>query len=41
VKSGDTLSGIAARFATTVKAIKVANGLRDNLIRTGQVLVIP
>jgi LysM repeat protein len=41
VRSGDTLSGIAARFGTTVKKIKVANGLTSNLIRTGQVLIIP
>jgi LysM repeat protein len=41
VKSGDTLSAIAARFATTVKKLKVANGLTTNTIRPGQVLVIP
>jgi LysM repeat protein len=41
VKSGDTLSAIATRFGTTVKKIKVANGLTSNVIRTGQVLVIP
>ena len=41
VRSGDTLSGIATRFDTTVKKIKVANGLTSNTIRIGQVLVIP
>lgn len=42
VRSGDTLSGIAARFGTTVKAITDANGILDpRLIRVGQVLVIP
>jgi LysM repeat protein len=41
VRSGDTLSGIAATFGTTVKAIKAANGLSGNVIRPGQVLVIP
>jgi LysM repeat protein len=41
VRSGDTLSGIAARFGTTVKKIKVANGLTSNAIRPGQVLLIP
>jgi LysM repeat protein len=41
VRSGDTLSGIASRFGTTVKKIKVANGLTSNAIRPGQVLVIP
>ena len=41
VRSGDTLSGIAATFGTTVKAIKAANGLTSNVIRPGQVLAIP
>ena len=39
VKSGDTLSGIAARYGTTVSALKSANGIKDaNLIYPGQVL---
>jgi len=42
VQRGDTLSGIAAKFGTTVAAVKVANGIKDpRLIRVGQVLVIP
>jgi LysM repeat protein len=41
VKSGDTLSGIASRYGITVKALKAANGLKDNIIHVGQVLVIP
>ena len=42
VKPGDTLSGIAARFNTTVKAIQAANNIADpRVIRSGQVLVIP
>jgi LysM repeat protein len=42
VKSGDTLSAIAARFGTTVKAIQDLNDIKDpSLIRTGQVLKIP
>lgn len=42
VKSGDTLSGIAARFGTTVEAITAANGITNpRLIRVGQVLTIP
>ena len=42
VQSGDTLSGIAARFGTTVAAIADANGIADRrLIRVGQVLIIP
>ncbi len=42
VRRGDTLSGIAARFGVTVRALKAANGITDAaLIRPGQVLVIP
>ena len=41
VRSGDTLSAIATRFNTTVKKIKVANGLTSNTLRIGQVLAIP
>jgi LysM repeat protein len=42
VKPGDTLSGIAARFGTTVAAIVKLNGITDpRLIRSGQVLKIP
>jgi LysM repeat protein len=41
VKHGDTLSSIAAAYGTTVKKLKKANGLTSNLIRVGQVLVIP
>lgn len=41
VRSGDTLSSIATRYDTTVRRIKRANGLTDNTIRPGQVLVIP
>jgi LysM repeat protein len=41
VKSGDSLSTIAAKFHTTVSKIKKANGLRSDLIRIGQVLKIP
>lgn len=42
VKSGDTLSAIASRFGTTVKAIADANNIPDpNLIFVGQVLRIP
>lgn len=42
VKPGDTLSGIAARFGTTVAAIVKLNGIKDpRLIRSGQVLKIP
>lgn len=42
VVSGDTLSGIALRFDTTVQAIAEANHIADvNLIYVGQELVIP
>lgn len=41
VKSGDSLSTIAAKYHTTVSKIKKTNGLRSDLIRIGQVLKIP
>lgn len=42
VVRGDTLSGIALRFDTTVQAIARANHIADvNLINVGQELVIP
>jgi len=42
VQAGDTLSTIAKRFGTTVKAIVEANGIADpNLIGEGQELIIP
>ena len=42
VKSGDTLSGIASKYGTTVNAIASANGISNpNLIYAGQVLTIP
>lgn len=42
VKSGDRLSDIAARHGTTVAQIASANSISNvNLIRTGQVLMIP
>ena len=41
VVSGDTLSGLAARYGTTVKAIMDANGLTSTVLRIGQPLTIP
>jgi LysM repeat protein len=41
VKSGDTLSGIARREHTTVKALRSANNLVTDRIRVGQKLKIP
>lgn len=39
VRSGDTLSGIAARYGTTVAALAAANGIANpNLIYVGQVI---
>lgn len=41
VKSGDSLSAIAARTGSSVSAIKSANGISGTLIRPGQSLTIP
>ncbi|MCZ6674137.1 MAG: LysM peptidoglycan-binding domain-containing protein [Verrucomicrobia bacterium] len=41
VVSGDTLSRIAKDFNSTVNDIKVANGLRSDIIQLGQRLTIP
>ena len=42
VRRGDTLSGIAAEFGTTVKKLKALNGIKDaSLLRIGQVLELP
>lgn len=41
VVAGDTLSGIANRFQTTVSAIQSANNLSSDRIFVGQVLQIP
>ena len=45
VQSGDTLSGIASRFGSSVNAIWQSNrttiGANPNLIRPGQRLYIP
>ncbi len=41
VQAGDTLSGIAARFGTTVDALVAANGISNpSLIRIGQTLTV-
>ncbi|GIN69680.1 D-gamma-glutamyl-meso-diaminopimelic acid endopeptidase CwlS [Bacillus sp. J14TS2] len=40
VVSGDTLSGIAAKYGTTVSKLKSQNGLSSDLIRVGQVLKV-
>ena len=41
VHRGDTLSAIAARYGSSVGAIKQANGLRTSLIHPGQGLIVP
>lgn len=41
VKSGDSLSTIAARNGTSVAALKSANGISGTLIHPGKSLVIP
>jgi LysM repeat protein len=41
VKKGDTLSGVANRYKTTVASIRAANGLKTDTLKIGQVLKIP
>ena len=41
VRRGETLSSIAKRYRTSVRAIKRTNRLRSNMIRMGQRLKIP
>ncbi|KAK2954784.1 putative N-acetylmuramoyl-L-alanine amidase CwlA precursor [Blattamonas nauphoetae] len=42
IKSGDTLSGIAARYKTTVaELVRINNISNPNLIRVGQVIKVP
>lgn len=41
VKSGNTLGHIAARYGSTVRGIKKANGLKSSFLRIGQVLKVP
>ena len=41
IKSGDSLSTIAARNGTTVAKLKAANGLKNDNIRAGKPLKIP
>ena len=41
VVEGDTLSGIAEHYGTTIEAITEANSLTDSVIWIGQELTIP
>jgi LysM repeat protein len=38
VRSGDTVEKIARRHGTTIRAIKVANNLKNDLLHPGQKL---
>jgi peptidoglycan hydrolase-like protein with peptidoglycan-binding domain len=41
VRAGDSLSAIAAKWGSTVAAIKSASQLRSDVIRVGQVITVP
>lgn len=41
IVTGDTLSGIAQRFRVSQRNLRQLNGLATDMIRTGQVLLIP
>ena len=41
VRNGDSLSLIAKRYGTTVRALMLYNGLRSEIVVTGQVIRIP
>ena len=41
VKAGDTLSLIAEAFGTTVSKIKEMNGLKSDMLRIGQKIMVP
>jgi LysM repeat protein len=41
VAARETLYGIARRYGVTVDALKAANRLTGDALRTGQTLVIP
>ena len=41
VKAGDSLASIAAKYGTSVSALKAANGISGTTIRDGRTLVIP
>ena len=41
VRSGDTLSGIAKKWRSTVPAIRSASNLDSDVIRVGQKIVVP
>jgi LysM repeat protein len=41
VKRGDTLTSISQKYSVPIAAIRAANGLRDDTIKVGDVLIIP
>lgn len=41
VTAGDTLSGLARRYDTSLAALKGVNGLQSDLIRAGSYLIVP
>ena len=41
ITQGDTLSEIAQQYRVSVKSLRKVNGLKGDLVRTGQVLTIP
>jgi N-acetylmuramoyl-L-alanine amidase len=41
VVRGDTLSGIASRYAVSINSLMLANSMASKMVRTGEVLTIP
>jgi N-acetylmuramoyl-L-alanine amidase len=41
ISRGDTLSEIAARYGTSTRRLREANGLQSDVIQVGQTIVIP
>ncbi len=41
VQSGDTLSGIASKFGTSIAAIKSTNNKSSNIVHIGEILYLP
>ena len=41
IRSGETLSGVAQRYGVSVRALRLANGIKGDKIRVGQKLKIP
>lgn len=41
MKKGESLSGIAAKYGTSVASLKKTNNLKSDVLRVGQVLYLP